>query len=158
MPLIAAYPGTFDPITNGHSELIERAAKLFDQIIIGVAESSRKTPFLDLKTRLHLVQLVLRKVPNVKIEPLTCLAVDFAKRHQAHVILRGLRAVSDFDYEFQLAGMNRRLAEEIETVFLPAVQSSSYISATMVREIAELGGDVTAFVHPEVAKVLAAKR
>lgn len=148
------YPGTFDPITNGHLDLIARAAKIFDEVCVVVATSRRKAPFLPLEERLSLVEKVVAEWPNVRVAPLDALLVDFAKEQGASVILRGLRAVSDFDYEFQLAGMNRQMAPELETIFLPASEGCSFISGTMVREIAELGGDVSDFVPPEVAERL----
>jgi len=151
---IAIYPGTFDPITNGHLDIISRAANLFDEVVVGIATSKRKQPYLDLDLRLKLTKEVLKEFSNVKVAPINALLVDFAKAHHATIILRGLRAVSDFDYEFQLAGMNRQLAPEIETIFLPASVEFSAISSTMIREILDLGGDVSLFVPRLVADCL----
>lgn len=151
---IAIYPGTFDPITKGHLDIISRAAYLFDEVVVGIATSKRKQPYLALDLRLKLTKEVLKEFPNVKVAPINALLVDFAKEHHATIILRGLRAVSDFDYEFQLAGMNRQLASEIETLFLPASVEFSAISSTMVREILDLGGDVSLFVPKVVTEHL----
>lgn len=148
--LIAIYPGTFDPITKGHTDLVERALHLFDKVIVGVAENTAKEPVFSLEERMQMAQVSLENINGVEILPLTGLLVDFAKRHQAKAILRGLRAVSDFEYEFQLAGMNRKLAPEIETLFLTPAEKYAYISSSLVREIASLGGDVSAFVHKNV--------
>lgn len=148
------YPGTFDPITNGHRDLVERAAKLFDQVILAIAENSKKNPSFSLSERVELAQIVLGHLPNVTVIGFDTLLTDFAKKHQAQVILRGLRAVSDFEYEFQLASMNRRLVPEIETMFLTPSEQFSFISSNIVREIASLGGDVSQFVHPKVVSAL----
>ena len=150
----AIYPGTFDPIRNGHVDVIKRAAKLFGEIVVAVAPTSRKAPCFSMDERLALITEALGSYKNVRVVVLEGLLVDFAVRHKAGVILRGLRAVSDFDYEFQLAHMNHRLAPGIETVFLPGSEGFSYISATMVREIVNLGGDVSPFVPPAVMKHL----
>ena len=144
----AVYPGTFDPITNGHEDLIQRAAKLFDEVVVGVAHSQAKRPFFSLDERVKLAREVLERYPNVKVLGFGGLLSEFVKEQRAGVILRGLRAVSDFEYEFQLAGMNRRLAPGIETLFLTPSDTYLFLSATIVREIAVLGGDVTSFVHP----------
>ena len=144
----AVYPGTFDPITNGHEDLIQRAARLFDEVIVGVAHSQAKRPFFSLEERVSLAKVVLERYPNVKVLGFTGLLSEFVKEQSAGVILRGLRAVSDFEYEFQLAGMNRRLAPGVETLFLTPSDKYLFLSATIVREIAVLGGDVTSFVHP----------
>lgn len=157
MTHIAVYPGTFDPLTNGHVDIIVRAAKLFEQVIVAIAPTNRKKSFLSFDERRALVTAVLEQYRNVQIARLDGLLIDFAKHHAAHVILRGLRAVSDFDYEFQLAHMNHRMAPDIETIFLPGSEGSSYISGTLVREIIDLGGDVAAFVPPIVAKHLQEK-
>ena len=144
----AVYPGTFDPITNGHEDLIQRAAKLFDEVVVGVAHSQAKRPFFSLDERVDLARKVLDRYPNVKVLGFAGLLSEFVKEQKAGVILRGLRAVSDFEYEFQLAGMNRRLAPGVETLFLTPSDTYLFLSATIVREIAVLGGDVSAFVHP----------
>ena len=149
------YPGTFDPVTNGHADLIGRAAKLFDEVIVGVANSPSKRPLFDLAERVQLVQQVTSQLPNVKVVGFSGLLVDFAKEHQANVLIRGLRAVSDFEYEFQLANMNRQLAPDVESMFLTPSEKYSFISSTLVREIAALGGDISKFVHPAVADALA---
>ena len=143
----AVYPGTFDPITNGHEDLIQRAAKLFDEVVVGVAHSQAKRPFFSLDERVELGRKVLDRYPNVKVLGFAGLLSEFVKEQRAGVILRGLRAVSDFEYEFQLAGMNRRLAPGVETLFLTPSDTYLFLSATIVREIAVLGGDVSAFVH-----------
>ncbi|MCP3868934.1 MAG: pantetheine-phosphate adenylyltransferase [Gammaproteobacteria bacterium] len=151
---IAVYPGTFDPITNGHTDLICRATELFDSVIVAVAASAGKQPRFTLKERVHLAEQVLVEIGGVKIMKFDQLLVDFARQNDAGVILRGLRAVSDFEYEFQLAGMNRKLAPDVETVFLTPAERFTYISSTLVREIAGLGGDVSEFVHPCVDEAL----
>lgn len=151
---IAVYPGTFDPITNGHSDLIERACLLFDKVIVAVASNPGKSPRFTLEQRVDLAEQVLADVNVVEIRPFDSLLVDFVNDCGAGVILRGLRAVSDFEYEFQLAGMNRRLAPEIETLFLTPAEQFSYISSSLVREIAAFGGDVSEFVHPVVATAI----
>lgn len=150
----AIYPGTFDPITNGHVDIIERAAKLFKNVIVAIAENVYKSPRFSLEQRSNLAKTVLKHLPNVEIAGFNSLLVNFAKERGATVILRGLRAVSDFEYEFQLASMNRRIAPQIETVFLTPAENYAYISSTLVREIASLGGDVSQFVHPTVAQAL----
>jgi pantetheine-phosphate adenylyltransferase len=144
----AVYPGTFDPITNGHEDLIQRASRLFDEVVVGVAHSQAKRPFFSLDERVELARDVLAKHANVRVLGFNGLLSQFVKEQKAGVILRGLRAVSDFEYEFQLAGMNRRLAPGVETLFLTPSDKYLFLSATIVREIAVLGGDVTAFVHP----------
>jgi len=148
--LIAIYPGTFDPITKGHTDLIERALQMFDKVIVAVAQNTSKEPVFSLQERIGMASVALNNKPGVEILPMTGLLVEFAKQHDAKVILRGLRAVSDFEYEFQLAGMNRKLAPEIETLFLTPAENYAYISSSLVREIAALGGDVSSFVHKNV--------
>ena len=143
----AVYPGTFDPITNGHEDLIQRAGRLFDEVIVGVAHSQAKRPFFSLDERVNLAKIVLAPYANVKVLGFSGLLSEFVKEQDAGVILRGLRAVSDFEYEFKLAGMNRRLAPGVETLFLTPSDKYLFLSATIVREIAVLGGDITAFVH-----------
>jgi len=154
---IAVYPGTFDPITNGHVDLVSRAANLFDTIIVGVAESPGKSPALPLEERVRLAQVSMAGIPNVQVQGFASLLAHFVQEVGAGVILRGLRAVSDFEYEFQLAGMNRDLYPDMETIFLTPGEQHMFISATLVREIATLGGDVSKFVHPSVRARLAAK-
>lgn len=151
----AIYPGTFDPVTNGHSDLISRAARLFDQVIVAVAVDTGKGTCLDIEQRVALVEKVVEGHNNVSVTAFTGLLVEFCRQQQAGVVIRGLRAVSDFEYEFQLASMNRRLAPQIETLFLTPAEQYSFISSSLVREIARLGGDVAEFVHPEVQRALA---
>jgi pantetheine-phosphate adenylyltransferase len=154
MSKIAIYPGTFDPITNGHSDLIERACKLFDKVIVAVAAHSGKQPAFSLEERIRLAETVLPDSRHVEVCGFDSLLVDFARQCNAQVILRGLRAVSDFEYEFQLAGMNRKMAPQIETLFLMPAEQYSYISSSLVKEVAGLGGDVSAFVHEAVFNAL----
>lgn len=148
--LISIYPGTFDPITKGHTDLVERALHLFDKVIVAVAENTSKEPVFSLEERIEMARVALEEYKRVEILPLPGLLVTFAQQHNAKAILRGLRAVSDFEYEFQLAGMNRKLAPEIETLFLTPAEKYAYISSSLVREIAALGGDVSPFVHEKV--------
>lgn len=150
----AIYPGTFDPITNGHVDLVQRAALRFDQIIVAVAGSGSKAPCFTLEKRISLAKIALYNVKNVSVVGFNGLLADFAVKQGAGVILRGLRAVSDFEYEFQLASMNRKLAPTVETMFLTPDEGYSFISSSLVREIAGLGGDVSAFVHPAVKQAL----
>lgn len=151
------YPGTFDPITNGHSDIVERAARLFDKVVLAIAASPKKAPAFSLEQRMDLARRVLAHLPNVEICGFDSLLIDFAHEQQAEVILRGLRAVADFEYEFQLANMNRAMSPDIETVFLTPAETYSYISSTLVREIASLGGDVSRFVHADVQQALKAR-
>jgi pantetheine-phosphate adenylyltransferase len=151
------YPGTFDPVTNGHTDLVERASRLFDRVLVAVAASSEKHTFFPLDTRVSLARDVLAHIGNVEVCSFDNLLVDFMRQREAHVILRGLRAVSDFEYEFQLASMNRNLAPGIETMFLTPAEQYTYISSSLVREIARLGGDVTPFVHSKVVAALRAR-
>jgi pantetheine-phosphate adenylyltransferase len=153
----AVYPGTFDPLTRGHEELVRRASTLFDALILAVADSRAKKPFFTLDERLDMARTVLADVANVQIVGFRGLLIDFARQNGARVVVRGLRAASDFEYEFQLAGMNRHLDPTLETVFLTPSEQHMFISATLVREIATLGGDVSQFVHPLVRARLAAK-
>lgn len=146
MSITAIYPGTFDPITNGHLDLIARATKLYRKVVVAVAVNRGKTPLFSLDERVDLVKAVTSEFPNVLVIGFDNLLVECAKQQGAHVILRGLRAVSDFEYEFQLAGMNRRLAPELETVFLTPAEQYEFISSSMIREIAQLNGDVSCFV------------
>ena len=148
----AVYPGTFDPITNGHEDLIQRASRLFDEVVVGVAHSQAKRPFFSLDERVTIAREVLAPYGNVKVQGFSGLLSEFVKEQKAGVILRGLRAVSDFEYEFQLAGMNRRLAPGVETLFLTPSDKYLFLSATIVREIAVLGGDISDFVHSVTAR------
>ena len=150
----AVYPGTFDPITNGHVDLVRRAARLFDKVIVGVAKNTGKSPAFDLEQRVALVETVLKEIPDVEIHAFDILLVEFVQQHNAEVILRGLRAVSDFEYEFQLAGMNRRLARQVETIFMTPAEQFAYISSGLVREISALGGSVSEFVPSVVQAAL----
>lgn len=148
------YPGTFDPITNGHTDLVERAARMFDHVVVAIAESPHKKPLLPLEQRCDLARKVLAHVPNVEVVGFNILLAHFVEEQNAQVLLRGLRAVSDFEYEFQLANMNRALSPDVETVFLTPHEKHSYISSTLIREIARLKGDVKKFVHPDVEQAL----
>jgi len=151
------YPGTFDPITKGHVDLIHRAARLFDRVVVAVAADTGKTPVFSIEERVELVRGSVMDHPNVEILPFEGLLVNFARALGVSVIIRGLRAVSDFEYEFQLAGMNRHMAPEIETLFLTPSEQYAYISSSLVREIARLKGDVSAFVTPAVQAALHAR-
>jgi pantetheine-phosphate adenylyltransferase len=154
---IAVYPGTFDPITNGHIDLVSRAAPLFERIVVGVAESPAKSPSFDMHERVGLARLALADFGNVEVRGFAGLLADFVREMDGGILLRGLRAVSDFEYEFQLASMNRHLIPEVETWFLTPSEQYSFISSSLVREIARLGGDVSGFVHPAVQSALRAK-
>jgi pantetheine-phosphate adenylyltransferase len=153
----AIYPGTFDPITKGHSDLVERASRLFDRVVVAVAANPGKRAMFTLDERQNLARTALADIDNVEICAFDGLLVEFAREKQARVILRGLRAVSDFDYEFQLAGMNRKLAPDVETLFLTPAEQFSNISSSLVREIAALGGDVSPFVHEKIRAELSRK-
>jgi pantetheine-phosphate adenylyltransferase len=157
MKITAVYPGTFDPLTNGHTDLVRRASQLFDAVIVAVAANPHKQPLFDLKERVALAQTVLADIPSVRVVGFESLLVSFLREQGARVVLRGLRAVSDFEFEFQLAGMNRRLAPEIETVFLTPSEQEMFISASLVKEVALLGGDVSPFVDARVLAALHAK-
>ena len=152
--LKAVYPGTFDPLTRGHEDLVRRASKLFDHVVVGVADSRSKRPFFSMEERVEIAREVLGHYPNVEVLGFTGLLKDFVRKHDAKVIIRGLRAVSDFEYEFQMAGMNRYLLPDVETLFLTPSDQYQFISGTIVREIAQLGGDVSKFVFPSVEKWL----
>ena len=153
----AVYPGTFDPITLGHEDLIRRASRLFDTLIVAVADSGAKRPFFTLDERVEMARESLNNVKNVEVVGFSGLLMQFVQEHNARVVIRGLRAVSDFEYEFQMAGMNRNLFPDVETLFLTPAEQYMFISATMVREIASLGGDVSPFVNPIVMPRLKAK-
>ena len=151
------YPGTFDPITNGHVDLAERASRLFDHVIVAIASSKKKEPLFNLKERIDLARQSLSHLDNIEVLGFDYLLVNFVKDQGADAILRGLRAVSDFEYEFQLANMNRALSPEIESIFLTPSEKLSYISSSLVKEIGSLGGDINAFVPPCVTTALAKK-
>ncbi len=155
MKTTVIYPGTFDPITNGHIDLVNRASKLFEHVIVAVAINPTKTPAFTLEKRVDLAKQTLAGLPNVEVCGFEGLLVDIAREKKAQVIIRGLRAVSDFEHEFQLAGMNRHMEPNVETMFLTPAEQFSYISSSLVREVAELGGDVSAFVAPCVVEALA---
>ncbi len=150
----AIYPGTFDPVTNGHLDLIERAAQLFEHVIVGVAASPSKKPKFDLAERVDMISKITEHLGNVSVQGFSGLLVDFAKKTDSTVLIRGLRAVSDFEYEFQLANMNRRLYPELESVFLTPAEENSFISSTLVKEVSLHGGDVSEFVPPHVKSLL----
>lgn len=154
---VAVYPGTFDPITNGHIDLVARAAPLFDRVVVGIAESPGKSPALPLAQRVELARIALAGHDNVEVVGFHSLLAHFVHEIGAGVLLRGLRAVSDFEYEFQMASMNRHLIPDVETLFLTPAEQHSFISSSLVREVARLGGDVSGFVHPAVATALAAR-
>jgi len=155
--LTVVYPGTFDPFTRGHEDLARRAARLFERVVIGVAVSEAKKPFFDADERVAIVREVLADLRNIDVQPFSSLLMDFVNAQGAHAVLRGLRAVSDFEYEFQMAGMNRKLYPGVETLFLTPSEQYMFISATIVREVARFGGYVKSFVHPSVAARLAAR-
>jgi len=154
MSIKAIYPGTFDPVTNGHSDLIIRASRLFGEVIVGVAASPSKKPRFSLEKRVEMIKNITTELDNVTVVAFSGLLVDFAKFHQAKVLIRGLRAVSDFEYELQLANMNRRLSPELESVFLTPSEGNSFISSTLVKEVALHNGDVSQFVHPSIKAAL----
>jgi len=157
MSVAALYAGTFDPITNGHSDLVRRATRVFDKVVVAVAANPSKRPLFSLAERVALARTVLADVPQAEVVGFDTLLIECVRAHGARVILRGLRAVSDFEYEFQLAGMNRRLDPDIETVFMTPSEREMFVSASLVKEIAGLKGDVSPFVHPEVKQALHAK-
>ncbi len=154
----AMYPGTFDPITNGHRDLVRRAAAIFSDVTVAIAANPGKAPLFTLDERVALARTVLGDIPNVVVTGYAGLTVEFAKQHGIGVVVRGLRAVSDFEFEFQLATMSRHLSDKVDYVFLTPTEQFNFISSTLVREIASLGGDVSEFVHPQVATALQAKR
>ena len=157
MKVAAIYPGTFDPMTNGHADLVRRAVDLFDEVVVAVAANPEKHPLFTLEERVALARVSLAGVERMRVVGFDNLLIECARQYNAHVILRGLRAVSDFEFEFQLAGMNRRLDPDIETVFLTPSEQEMFISASLVKQVARLDGDVSAFVHPEVVAALRAK-
>jgi pantetheine-phosphate adenylyltransferase len=154
----AMYPGTFDPITNGHRDLVRRAAAIFSDVTVAIAANPGKAPLFTLEERVALARVVLADIPNVVVTGYAGLTVEFAKQHGIGVVVRGLRAVSDFEFEFQLATMSRHLSDKVDYVFLTPTEQFNFISSTLVREIASLGGNVSEFVHPQVAMALLAKR
>ncbi len=155
MPVAAMYPGTFDPITLGHEDLVRRAAELFDNVVVAIAANTgSKTPMFSVDERVEMATAALADITNVTVKRYEGLTVDFALEHGLRVIIRGLRAVSDFEYEFQLANMNRHLTDEVETAFLTPTEKYTFISSSLVREVAQLGGDVGEFVSPEVGRAL----
>ncbi len=154
MARVAIYPGTFDPITNGHSDIVERAARLFDQVIVAIASSGTKKTVFPAARRVALAEAVLAHLDNVEVTSFSGLMTAYAKDRQARIIIRGLRAVSDFEYEFQLSSMNRQLYAEAETIFLTPAQHLNYVSSSLIREIASLDGDITPFVHHKVSEAL----
>jgi pantetheine-phosphate adenylyltransferase len=153
----AIYPGTFDPITLGHEDIVRRAAGLFEEVILAVADNPAKQPFFTLDERVQLATAVLADCPNIKVVGFSGLLMQFAREQNTRIVIRGLRAVSDFEYEFQLAGMNRRLFPEVETLFLTPAEQYMFVSASLVREVARLHGDVTQFVQPMIAERLREK-
>ena len=158
MSVGAMYPGTFDPITNGHTELVRRAAGLFDRVVVAIAESPAKQPLFSFDERVAMARFSLAVLTNVSVDGYDGLTVGYAADHDLGVIIRGLRAVTDFEYEFQLASMNRHLNVAVETIFLTPTDEYTFVSSTLVREVAALGGDVNKFVHPDVARALQARR
>jgi pantetheine-phosphate adenylyltransferase len=154
----AIYPGTFDPITNGHIDIIRRASRIFPEIIVAVADNRAKSPYLSLETRIELIQEAVGSLPGVSVKGFNTLLIDFVQQQKGQIILRGLRAVNDFEYEFQLAGMNRKLSCEIETVFLTPSEHLMFISSSLVREISQLGGEVSQFVPPSVVNALTVRK
>jgi len=150
----AMYPGTFDPVTNGHTDLVRRAVRIFDKVVIAIAANPGKAPLFSLDQRVALTRAVLADLPEVEVTGYSGLTVDFAAKHGLNVIMRGLRAVSDFEFEFQLATMSRHLSDKVETVFLTPTERFNFVSSTLIREIASLGGDVQEFVHPLVVDAL----
>jgi pantetheine-phosphate adenylyltransferase len=154
MTVGALYPGTFDPFTNGHEEMVRRAATLFGRVVVAVAASPKKQPLFDLQERIDLIRAVVNDLPSVEVVGYEGLTVEVAHEHGTVVIVRGLRAVSDFEYEFQLATMNRHLAADVETVFLTPTEEFTFVSSTLVREIAAMGGDISGFVHSAVNTAL----
>ena len=154
---IAIYPGTFDPVTHGHTDICNRALKMFDRLVVGVADNPQKQPFFSLDERIDMLRRVFDDEERVSVKPFSGLLIDFARECNSEVIIRGLRAISDFEYEVQLAGMNRSLAPEIETVFLTAAGKFTFVSSSLVREIARLNGDVSEFLHPDTHERLTRK-
>lgn len=157
MTVSAMYPGTFDPLTLGHEDLVRRASRLFDKVVVAIAANPSKEPMFTLDERVDLARSSMSELDNVEVTGYEGLTVDFARKHDLQVIVRGLRAISDFEYEFQLANMNRHLTDEVETAFLTPTEKYTYISSSLVREICSLGGDISEFVSPQVSKALFAR-
>lgn len=157
MKNIAVYPGTFDPITNGHLDIIKRGAKVFDEVIVAVAFNPQKEPLFEIEERVNIIREVTGDIPSVSVESFSGLLIDYLEEHHAQVILRGLRAISDFEYEFQMAAMNRKLASKFETIFMMTGEQYSYLSSRFVKEICRLGGKVDCFVPEKVNKALVEK-
>jgi len=157
MTVSAMYPGTFDPLTLGHEDLVRRASRLFDKVVVAIAANPSKEPMFTLDERVDLARSSMSELENVEVTGYEGLTVDFARDHGLQVIVRGLRAISDFEYEFQLANMNRHLTDEVETAFLTPTEKYTYISSSLVREICSLGGDISEFVSPQVSKALFAR-
>jgi pantetheine-phosphate adenylyltransferase len=155
--ITVVYPGTFDPFTRGHEDLVRRAARVFDRVVVAVADSAAKNPLFTATERVAMARDVLQSLPNVEVKGFSSLLMEFVRGESAKIVLRGLRAVSDFEYEFQMAGMNRHLYPDVETLFLTPSEQYTFVSATIVREIARFGGDVTHFVHPLVADRIRAR-
>ena len=153
----AIYPGSFDPITRGHIDLVERASRLFDEVVVAVADSKSKLTLFTLEERVELIQKTTEHLPDVSVVGFTGLLIDFARQMNTNIVIRGLRAVSDFEYEFQLSWMNRQLEPDIETLFFAPAENYAFVSASLVKEIAQFGGNVSKFVHPEVNKALMKK-
>jgi pantetheine-phosphate adenylyltransferase len=154
---VAIYPGTFDPVTHGHTDICQRALTLFDSLVVGVADNPQKEPFFTLDERIEMLEIVFAGHERITVKPFSELLIDFARECGSKIIIRGLRAISDFEYEVQLAGMNRSLAPGIETVFMTAAEKFGFVSSSLVREIARLNGDVSEFIHPEIHKRLVQK-
>jgi pantetheine-phosphate adenylyltransferase len=157
MSVLALYPGTFDPPTNGHIDIIQRSLAIFDRVVVAIAVNVRKQPLFTTEERMQLIREAISPRKNLEVDAFTGLLVDYVRRRGARVVIRGLRAISDFEYEFQLAHMNRKLAPGVDTVFLPTTQENFYVSSSLVKEIASFGGDVTGVVTENVAKALKAK-
>src|SRR2546428_462619 len=151
---IGVYPGTFDPVTNGHVDLVTRSLRLFDKVYVAVALNPQKHPVFELNERVEMVRAVTKQLPHVEVEPFHGLLVEFVRKRGAHAIIRGLRAVSDFEFELQMALMNRNLDQSVETVFLMPSQEYIYLTSTIIKEVARLGGDLAGLVHPEIARRL----
>ena len=151
---LGVYPGTFDPITHGHADIIERSLRLFDALIVAVAHNPRKCPLFPIEERVEMVKLVTKDLPNVEVEAFDGLLVDYVRQRHAKAVIRGLRAISDFEHEFQMALINRKLYEEVETVFFTPKEEYSYLTSSIIKEVAGLGGSLKDFVHPEVARRL----